>query len=109
MASPKHLRDGHTILDLRALARSRLSSPIFHHVDVVRRPETTAQRNIDDDPKFVRRVVDFSGVKTATHLFGHDIAWPVICNLPVDGDSSIPKESAPCARAAADADAYYCL
>jgi L-lactate dehydrogenase (cytochrome) len=80
--SPKTLKDCHTILDLRELARRSLPNPIFHHLEGGAETEVTARRNIRafDDAKLIPRcLVDVGAVRTSIHVLGQDIEWPVIC------------------------------
>jgi L-lactate dehydrogenase (cytochrome) len=109
---PGNLDDCHSVFDLRELARRRLPSPIFHHVDGGAESETTARRNtagFDDDSLIPRCLVDVSRVRTSTRILGADIEWPVFCSPTGASRFSHPDGELAVARAAAGAGTLYCL
>lgn len=110
--SPRTLRDCHSVEDLRALARRRLPSPIFHHLDGGAEAETTVRRNIQafDDVTLVPRcLIDVAAVKTATSVLGQKIDWPVICAPTGATRFFHPEGETVVARAAARAGTLYSL
>jgi len=102
----------YNILDLRDEARRRLPSPIFAFLDGGSETERTYRRNtaaFDDVTITPRSLVDVAQVRTATHVLGQDIEWPVYCSptglsrlFCVDGELAV-------ARAAARAGTLYSL
>ena len=110
--APRTLQDCHSIMDLRALARRRLPSPIFHHLDGGAETETTERRNTlaFDEVKLVPRcLIDVVAVKTATSVLGQKIDWPVIC-APTGATRFFHPEGEPLAvRAAARSGTLYGL
>lgn len=64
----------------RAAAKSRLPSFLFEYIDGGSYDEHTLQRNVEDFKAVILRqrvLRDVSNIKTATRLFGRDMAMPV--------------------------------
>ena len=93
--SPKTLKDCHTILDLRELARRSLPNPIFHHLEGGAETEVTARRNIRafDDAKLIPRcLVDVGAVRQAA--FEEDGAHWITLLDPEGNEFDVVAESA---------------
>jgi L-lactate dehydrogenase (cytochrome) len=109
---PRTLRQCHSILDLRELARQRLPRPIFHYVDGGAEDEVTMQRNLSafDDIRVLPGCLrDVSSVKTSTRLFGQDIEWPLFCGPTGASRFCHPDGELAVARACASTATLYCL
>lgn len=109
---PTRLQHCHNILDLRELARRHLPLPLFDFLDGAAETECTAQRNtaaFDDDQLLPRCLVDVASVRTATHVLGQPIEWPVFCS-PTGGSRVFhPDGELAVARAAAKMGIFYGL
>lgn len=98
--------------DLRAMARQRLPSPIFHYLDGGADDEVSLRRNsaaFDDYEFLPRNLVDISRIDLSTRIFGKKIDVPFF--LAPTGMSRLfhhEGESA-VARAAARAGTFYSL
>jgi L-lactate dehydrogenase (cytochrome) len=99
-------------MDLRAVARHRLPSPLFHYLDGAAETEMTAKRNTAafDDIKLIPNcLVDVSKVKTATRILGQEIEWPVLCSPTGASRFWHPQGELAAARAAGGTGTLYCL
>jgi L-lactate dehydrogenase (cytochrome) len=106
------LSDCHNILDLRALAKRRLPSPMFHYLDGGADDEWTMRRNtaaFDDYELMPNCLNDISAIDLSTTLLGRKLAWPVF--LSPTGMSRLFHHGAEpaVARAAAAAGTLYTL
>jgi L-lactate dehydrogenase (cytochrome) len=109
---PKALKNCHSILDLRELARHKLPDAIFDVMEGAGETEVTAQRNVAafDERKLIPRcLVDVDGVNTATRIMGQDIDWPVYCSPTGFTRLFHPGGELAVARAAARAGTIYGL
>jgi len=109
---PRRLEDCHNIDDLRLLARLRLPSPIFHHIEGGAEAETTLRRNtaaFDEHLLIPRSLVDVSAVSTSLTILGRELAWPVFCAPTGATRFSHPAGELAVARAAAAAGTLYGL
>jgi L-lactate dehydrogenase (cytochrome) len=81
--TPRRLADCHNLADLRALAKRRLPSPIFHYLEGGAEDETTLDRNLrafDEIGLVPNALVDVASVDTATRVLEQDLGWPVFCS-----------------------------
>ena len=102
----------HNVNALRAGARLRMPSPMFHYMDGAASDETTLARNCGDFDHYEllpRYLVDVSKVSTKTTLLGQEIDLPIICSptgmnrlFHHDGELAV-------SRAAARANTIYTL
>lgn len=79
----KKLGDCLNIDDLRRVARRRIPSPFFHHLDGGAEAEYTMRRNtsaFDEVRLLPRGLVDVSSVNTKARLFNRDVALPFYCS-----------------------------
>ena len=80
---PKSLRDCHNFHDLRALARRRLPSPIFHYIDgaaddeVTYRRNTTSFESCDLVPNVLAGV---SEIDMSVNVMGFNLEMPIFCS-----------------------------
>lgn len=75
------LRHAASIGDLRELARRRLPRMVFDYIDGAAGEEETARRNQAAFQRVLLKpevLVDVSTLSTATRLFGHDVAMPIV-------------------------------
>jgi len=110
--SPRSLQACHSILDLRELARRRLPSPVFHYLDGAAETEITAHRNtaaFDDEKLIPKCLVDVSAIRTATHVLGQELEWPVFCSPTGASRFYHPDGEPAVARATAAAGTLYSL
>jgi L-lactate dehydrogenase (cytochrome) len=110
--SPRSLRDCHSVLDLRELARRRLPPPVFLYLDGAAETELTAHRNtaaFDDEKLIPRCLVDVSSVRTQTRVLGQQLEWPVFCSPTGASRFYHPDGEPAVARATAAAGTLYSL
>ena len=106
------MRGGHSIADLRTIARRRLPSPIFHYLDGGSDDEVSLAHNVRafDDVRLVPNcLVDTSSANAATRVLGRHVEWPVICSPTGASRLFHPDGELAVARAAAAAGTYYSL
>jgi len=102
----------HNIADLRAVARRRLPTPVFHYIDGGADDELTLARNtaaFNDYELLPSQLSDVSAIDTATTLFGQPIDWPVMIS-PTGASKLFHAQGEPAvARAAAKFGMIYSL
>jgi len=108
----EQLKNCLNVEDLRELARRRLPRPLFDYLDGGAETEITARRNtlaFDEVPLFPECLVDVSSVKTATHILGQELRWPVMCSPTGASRFYHPDGELAVARAAAATGTLYGL
>jgi len=81
LSSGRRLKRANNIADLRRLARRALPRPIFDYIDGGSDDEVTLERNMSAFAGYELIpdvLTDVSTIRTATRLFGHSVASPLM-------------------------------